>query len=252
MAKRIGIVPYRYAAPLHQRLNATVSQVFELVQGSSPELAIQLRQHTLGGAFLSPLDYAREYQMYRIVPEAGIWSAGKSGVVHLLFREGARSIGRIAVNPAFTSEIVLAHLVLLEKFDIRPTMVPMTGSVDSMLLQTDAALVAGDNSLDVTGKTNRLDLVDEWTDLSETPFVHGIWAVRQDELSKDEAGLLQSSTQDAADELDENLLSYQYQLSPEAIEGMTEFFRMAYYHGVLKDIPDIHFLNTGESNRPRE
>jgi predicted solute-binding protein len=244
MAKRIGIVPYRYAGPLLDRLRSRAHPSFELVESSSGELAIQLRQRLLDGAFLSPIDYAREYQMYRMIPRAGIYSAGESGAVLLAFRENVRAITTLAVDPGFSSEIVLAHIVCVEKFDTRPRIIPTTGSVDEMLHHADAALIAGDAALQLRDRANKLDLVDEWTDISDLPFVHGVWVTREEAFTDSEIRLLSESSPDAPSTDNEDFLSFQYNLTDDAVAGMTEFFRMAYYHGVLKDFPEVRFLKT--------
>ncbi len=247
MPKRIGIVPYRYAAPLAGHLRTAAPPAFDIVTASSGILALQLRERTLDGAFLSPIDYAREYQMYRLVPRTGISSSGKSGMISLFFREGARSISTVAADPGFSSEIVLAHLVLVEKYDVRPSIVPMSGPVGEMLRRADAALVAGDAALQLSDQSNKIDLVDEWTDITDLPFVHGIWVTREGSLSDREIDILAGSGI-AGSQGGDGLPRLDYELSDAPVRGLGEFFRMAYYHGVLHDIPDVRFLMTGANH----
>ena len=66
MRKRIGIVTHRYAQPLFYALKKLPEKEFSLIEDIPARLAILLRQNNLDGAFLSPFDYAKDYQTYRI------------------------------------------------------------------------------------------------------------------------------------------------------------------------------------------
>ena len=107
----------------------------------------------------------------------------------------------------------------------------------------------GDAALAARDKTNKLDLVDEWKDITGMPFVHGMWVARENAFSVAEINTLIESAQRGATMLDtfsqttnpNYLERFQYDLNKDAISSLSEFFRMAYYYGVLKDIPDIKF-----------
>jgi hypothetical protein len=67
------------------------------------------------------------------------------------------------------------------------------------------------------------------------------------------------SGREGASRLDERsadtayLNRFGYELNERALAALAEFFRMAYYHGVLKDIPDVklHDLEGQASSRVR-
>ncbi len=250
MAKHLGIVPHLYAQPLFAGVKDTRSaaaQMFNLVEHHTAELSLQLRQGKLDGAFLSPIEYAKEYSHVRIVPNVGVVSEAQSQSVLLVFNEHLHNLKTIAVDPQFPTEIVLAHLVMMEKYHIKPQFVPMDSSLETMLMNTDAALVVDRNTLTVNERQNKLDLVDEWFDITEMPFVHGVWCSRELALNVEEikALIANAQTTDASSafttEEKEYLANFRYTLDEEAIASINEFFRMAYYHGVLKDIPDVKF-----------
>jgi len=96
--------------------------------------------------------------------------------------------------------------------------------------------------------SNKLDLVDEWYDLTELPYVHGFWAFREEVLeeldfkqierqSLSQTGMLAKFGDDA-----EYLESFRYELNEGALRGLSEFYRMAFYHGIMKEIPDVRFF----------
>jgi chorismate dehydratase len=248
MPRRLGIIPHAFAQPLFAGLRGPegpAAPAFELVTESSAQLALELRQGNLDGAFLSPIDYARDASRYQIVPESGAVSEGESATVLLLFAEN-RGAGfeRIAVDPANASEIVLLHLVMAEKYDLTPTFVPVKSSPESALEEADAVLVAGNAAAAMRSWERRLDVVDEWGDATGLPYVHGMWAVRPGALPPDGLSLLRSSgpSADARRSAGGEDDAFRYGLTPDDLAAFHEFIRIAYYHGVLKDIPDVRLL----------
>lgn len=248
MAKRLGIVPHLYPQPLFGGLKekeTVAANRFALIEDHFAQLALQLHQGNLDGAFLSPVEYASEYPLSNIVPDVGVVSEGESESVVILFNEHLENLRSISVDPAFPSEIVLASIVMKEKYDIVPQFVPTTSSIDEALRKTDAVLAVDRIAIAVRQQRNKIDLVEEWFDLTEMPFVHGVWVAREKALTIDEIKALISAAQPvetlpglSADEK-EYLLNFRYTLDKEAIASLNEFFRMAYYHGILRDIPDV-------------
>lgn len=250
MPKRLGIIPQLYAQPLFEGLRRAVTAKeidAELTEDVPARLAIQLREEQLHGAFLSPIDYARDYAKYKILPGVGVASEGESGAVHLVFNEQLKRIRSIAVDPGCASEIVLTHIILAEKYEIVPQFVPIKSSVEESLANVDAALIVNRTSQLPFAGSNKIDLVDEWLDLTELPYVHGCRASREHALSSNEMRTIAAQAASAS-KLEGKLLNHAgyllnfgYDLNEEALAGLTEFYRMAYYHGILKDIPEPRF-----------
>lgn len=248
MPRRLGIPPYGYLRPVFKGVmdrQGSRSSRFTCIEGSPAQLMAQLRQHTLDGAFLSPIEYAREYGKYSIVPRVSVSSAGESGIVILRFGEHLRTISTLAVDPADVSEVVLAHLILVEKFGGAPTIVPVSDTGALRKASADAVLLTGDRAWMVREEKKKIDLVDEWYDLTGLPYVHGLWIVHRGTLDwEDVAGLAESAAEGERryealkDTLPPNL---RFDLNDDVLAGLTEFFRMSYYHGILKDIPDLMF-----------
>jgi predicted solute-binding protein len=240
VAKRLGIIAQTYAQPLFAGLKE--NKHFSLDTGLPAQLAIKLREKNLDGAFLSPIDYAKDYAMYRIIPKVAAVSTGESGSALLLFNENIRKIESLAVDPSSASEIVLASLILQEKYDARPKLIPTIADADTALRLSDAYLAVGDTALKYKDRTNKIDLVDEWTDLTGLPFVHGVWVSREDILTGEEMKMIIDSVR--LYDQDKNSGShFQFELTDQISESLTEFFRLAYYHGILQDITDVKFFH---------
>ncbi len=250
MAKRLGVIPHVFARPLFASFDARGKPAFEIVTDSATNLALKLRNNEIDAAFLSPVDFAREYSEYRLLPGVSAASEGRSDAAVLLFHEQARSITTVAANPGYTAEIVLAHIVLVEKFGSAPTMVPTLLSPPEALRTADAALAVGDAALSLKGSTNKIDLTDEWMDLTELPFVHGVWAAREGVLTTGEIDAIIDSCRKgvslvgsaAGREGADYFTHFRYELDDRVQTALTEFLRMAYYHGIIGDIPDVKFL----------
>lgn len=261
--KRLGVSPHFYCLPLIEGLEKEAA--FELAIDATTTNAIKLRRHQLDVAFLSPIDYARESSEYLIVPTVAVSSRLGNESVVLHFREGLHSLTTLAVDPSSTSEIILAKILLAEKFDSAPAIVPATGTLDDMLSKADAVLLVGDAALNMaTAHANKLDLIEEWNDLLDLPYVYGFWCGRENALSLPEIEQIQGARDKgilAFDRLSSEsarrfsaagqgpvlktyLQGFTYEFTDEVREGLSQFLRYAYYHGVLPDVADINFYST--------
>jgi len=128
-----------------------------------------------------------------------------------------------------------------------------------MLKKADAALVV--NLAPSVGSDRfALDLVEEWNDLTDLPYVHGFWVSYDESLPYSDLHalvqakrkglpLLDAIAEDSALELKLTrdvckayLSAFSYDLNDAEQEGLSEFFRYAYYHGVIGDIPELNFF----------
>lgn len=269
---RLGVPVDFYTAPLVVPLAA--SDAFVRHADSPARLALALREKKLDAAFLSPLEYARDCSLFEVIPGAGASSSVSTGTISLIFRsEHLQSVSTIAIDPAFPSEIVLARIILAEEFELTPQFVPATGSVDEMLARADAVLLAGDASLRAADAyPNRIDLVEAWTEMTDLPYVHGMWVVPTGKGTAELARVLQDAARKAYDTVDtitgsapptlfpgrnqaaltDYLNAFAYDLSEEDLDSVQEFMRFAYYHGVLPDVGDLTMYSPDPPDRPND
>jgi chorismate dehydratase len=255
MSKNLGILPHVYTRPLVHHLEHDAG--FNLVMGSPGENAVRLRDRDLSAALVTPLDYARETSHSKLLPRVAVSSEGQGNVVTLHFREGLGSITTLAVDPSSTGEIVLAKIVLAEEFESNPTIIPVVGSLTDMLARADSALVVGTGQGAAAHHENMLDLLDAWTDMTQLPYVHALWCGRIDDLSDEDVETIVGSDAAIGDTLDaiaaeanpdhardvrDYLEFFSYTMTEECEISITEFFRYAYYHGILPDIPELEFF----------
>lgn len=255
MKKRLGIQRDTFAKPvLYGLQEGTAKGFFDLFPDIPAQLALKLRQNELDGAFVSPIDFARDYTYYSLIPGAAVASEGASETVFLLFKEHLSRIETVAADLTSSSEIVLATLILAEKYNCHIQIVPHTHPPGKMLASVDALLVRGDAAFPHTEVGQKLDLVDEWSDITGLPYVHAVWAAREESLNRSEVEKILESAREGERALDtlapkefpDYLHQFDYSLNESAVAGLTEFYRMAYYHGILPDIPDVTFYRLPE------
>jgi chorismate dehydratase len=256
MGNRYGIPRYLYTKPLTYGLEHETQKV-NLLADLSSQNALRLKSRDLDAALLSPIDYARNSNEYLIVPNICVSGTGnRSTLLH--FREGLRKINTIAADIGLTSEFVLAKIILTEKYDTNPQFIPMAADVTRMLSKADAALLVGGPALFSSLDTQcTLDLVEEWVDLTDLPYVHAIWLSRRESLTpsdlyhltksceeglyhlRDIALAASRDEQSTPEECESYLASFNFKLDEGGLESISEFYRYAFYHGVLDDVPEI-------------
>lgn len=250
----IGLPGEIYCRPMLDILRS--SGAFEITLDAPASIAQRLAKRTLSGAFLSPIDFARNASEYRIVPGSAVSSQGGNNSIVIYFREGTKTVRTLAVPPTSASDIVLAKILLAERFDLEPLIVPIAGDLSTMLTKADAALLAGDAALStVDTHPESLDLIEEWVAATDLPYVHGFWCGREKGLTEYECGVLTRLSSDI-EEVEGSTRPagpspveiFSYDFSDEVQEGIREFLRYAYYHGILPDVPELVFFGSPEAD----
>ena len=169
------------------------------------------------------------------------------------------------------AEIILAKIILEEKYRTDPSrsnlqFIPMMPDIDAMLAKADAALLVNEAPV-VYNKSGvfTLDLVEEWNDLTDLPYVHGFWVGREEEMTEQEAKALLMAknngvllqlqiAQEAAQqrnlplgEITQYFSSFSYDLGEREQESLAEFIQYAYYHTVIGDVPEIRFFDVSSN-----
>lgn len=257
------IQPDLYCVPLVLQLRN--SDLFDVRYDVPSRNAIALRERNADAVFLTTIDYGRDSSDYEVIARVALSSRQPNDTVTLHFRQNLKRIRSIAVDPSSISEILLAKIILAEQFGSEPQIVPLAASLEEMLGRADAALLVGDASLrHARTRTQKLDLVDFWIDMTGLPYVHGFWCFRDEGLDTREMTAIQAAAAGGlgqlrsmmdgdvriggsviSDGVKEGLISsLSYDLDEEAVAAISEFLRFAYYHGALPDVPDLHITSS--------
>jgi len=265
----LGVPEASYLRPLLYGLRDPSANL-ELLVDIPSQLAVKLQQRigSIRCAFLSPIDYARHGGDYLIVPGIGVSSSSRSNTIQLYINSDVRNVHTLAVDIRVTSEIILAKIILAEKFPNEESskgplqFIPMLAPRDEMLRKADAALVVNFHPQSSGSEEPfALDLVEEWCDLTGLPYVHGLWVGHEDSGAQESVASLVRAREQGVMHLAENaeliagelnldralvrdyLALFSYGLGEDEKAGLSEFLRYAYFHGVLPDVPDLNFFD---------
>lgn len=120
------------------------------------------------------------------LPDVGIACRGAVRSILLVSRVEPGRIRTLAADTSSRSSVMLARIVLSERYDAEPLLMRHKPDLESMLSVADAALIIGDPALAVNPATlpyRVLDLGEEWYDLTGLPMVFAVWAGREEKLT---------------------------------------------------------------------
>ncbi len=125
-------------------------------------------------------------QALEIVPGLGIASRGPVRSILLISKVPGAEIRTLSADTSSRTSVVLARIILAQKYNARPAITPMDPNLDAMLAASDSALVIGDPALHLDPIKLPYfvyDLGAEWTELTGLPMVFAVWAARPGILS---------------------------------------------------------------------
>jgi chorismate dehydratase len=241
--------------------NNLIDHDFGMIFGSIVENARKLREGEIELGLISSLDYALKKETWQIVPDLCVSSTQKIKHAQLFFNKGLTDIRKIAVDKNAASEAILLKILMREKFMISPDYIEVEANLGEMLSKAEAALVVGDSGLNCyMAHQNRLDLNEEWLDLTGLPFVYTFWAGREMTITPTDINIIKSSfelgeknlekiSKAYADEHPQNWSFYHdfftqnmsYSFSDLERDGLNEFYNYAFFYGFTEFIPDLHF-----------
>jgi len=214
-------------------------------------------------ALASPLVFAKREGDLALLAGACVAATGATDEIILQFNTGLRRIDTVGFYGEPGLETMLTEIVLKEKYGMHPRFFPMKREPGSALAAVDAMLFIPGDEHEPTGDATALDIIDEWFDMTQMPFVREVligWEARMDQTI-DDAMRRAGEAVDAQvlESIDEQMRGkgtetgresipahYRYKFTPDAQEGLQSFFHMAFYHGLHRDIPNFTFWEPEE------
>jgi chorismate dehydratase len=114
---------------------------------------------------------------------SGIACHGPVRSILLISKVPFAKIRSLATDSGSRTSVMLARVILAEKFGVEPKVFSRLPDLAAMLGEADAALLIGDAALHVDPKTlpfETLDLGGEWNAMTGLPMVFAVWAGRQE------------------------------------------------------------------------
>jgi chorismate dehydratase len=112
----------------------------------------------------------------------GIASYGPVRSILLISKVPFSQIRTLATDSGSRTSVMLARIILTEKFGCDPQLISRTPDLPAMLELADAALLIGDAALRVDPAHlpyATLDLGEQWTEITGLPMVFAVWAGRK-------------------------------------------------------------------------
>jgi chorismate dehydratase len=191
---RLGAVGYLNARPLTWALDSTPDRWH--VRYDLPAVCARLLYDNEVDLGLVPsIEYLRSDE-YRLVPGVGIGSRGPVASVALFARRAIQDIRHIALDTSSRTSVTLIRVLCQRRYRIAPEFVPHGPDLAAMVRDYDAGLLIGDPALEADAAAlgvTKIDLGDEWTEMTQLPFVYAAWTGRAGAIGTEHVRWLQEA-----------------------------------------------------------
>src|SRR5262245_51109156 len=191
---RLGAVGYLNARPLTWALDRASGRW--RVRYDLPAVCARLLYDNEVDLGLVPsIEYLRSDD-YRFVPGVGIGSRGPVASVALFTRVSVERIRHIALDTSSRTSVTLIRVLSHHRYRIAPEFVPHGPDLAAMVRDYDAGLLIGDPALEADAAAlgvTKIDLGEEWTDMTGLPFVYAAWTGRTGAIDAEHVRLLQQA-----------------------------------------------------------
>jgi chorismate dehydratase len=277
---RISAISYLNTAPLmwdfeHDSKEAESSHAgsaFDISYTVPSRCAAELQQGSADIGIIPAAAYASISDL-AILPGVAIASRRAVRSILLVSKLPLEQIHTVALDTSSLTSVALTRILFTKFWGGNRAFSAAAPDLDEMLQQHDAALLIGDPALKVDrSRYPTYDLAEEWIRFTGKPFVFAFWAVRQAamkdaEPSLDLATIFQESRDcglrpDNLDQIAQNwaprlglsepsVRSYlseniHYYLDAVCLEGLRLFYRYGAEIGVLREAPELHFLEAAK------
>ena len=254
---------------LLEELQLAAGPVLTMEDLTASEASWSLAESMTDLALVSPLFFGKRESDVALMGGACVAAVGATGEWLLHFHRGLRSIGTVGYFGERGMATILAEIILKEKYGMHPRLQQLPTPADAaasraLFDSVDALLTTGDAQRAHIDSPSHIDIIDEWFDMTQLPLVREVfigWETRIDaaidaairtagEAADNEAlrqldAKMQGRGSDS--ELEALPAHFRYRFTEDVAEGLEEFFRLAFYYGLHRDIPDFVFWTEGES-----
>lgn len=260
---RVGSVQYLNALPLVHGLDSR-PELFSLAFDVPSKCASMLHDKSVDLALIPTIEYVRRSD-YLVVPDIAVASEGPVASVAVFTKRPTTAIRSIAIDSSSRTSVALLKILCARWFDIEPKFVIMRPDLEAMLKRCDAALLIGDTALFTEHETTdleKIDLGEEWTHMTNLPFVWAFWVGRPGIVEKSHLEALLKAREEGVSALDAiaekhgsddeeyagRAQSYlrdnvHFDLTERAITGLKEFYKSAYELGIVQQAATLRFYD---------
>jgi predicted solute-binding protein len=161
--------------------DAGLREAFDLSFALPSDCAAQLASGAADIGIIPVIEMARQKLDY--FRGTGIACHGPVRSILLISKVPINRIKTLAADAASRTSVMLARVILSEKFGVEPSVITRPADLAAMLGEADAALIIGDPALHLDPATlpfETLDLGAEWTSMTGLPMVFAVWSGRKE------------------------------------------------------------------------
>jgi chorismate dehydratase len=158
-----------------------VCGVFDLQFALPAACADQLASGAADIGIAPAIEVARQRLEY--FRGTGIACHGPVRSILLVSKVPMNRIRTLATDAASRTSVMLARVILAEKYGVEPKPISRPADLPAMLQEADAALLIGDPALRLDPETlpfETLDLGGEWVSMTGLPMVFAVWGGRKE------------------------------------------------------------------------
>lgn len=180
---KVGAVPYLNGKPLVHGLDREPG--IELITDVPTKLAEMLRGGEIAAGLVSVFA-CFENRSLQMAPGVSISCDGPADSVRIFLKKPVEEIHSVALDTSSLTSVMLARIILRERYGLLPEFIDMPPDLDLMLDRCDAAVTIGDITMTAPlDEWPTLDLGEEWKRLTGLPFVFAVWAVNPDMATRE-------------------------------------------------------------------
>jgi chorismate dehydratase len=274
---RVGHIQFLNCLPFYWGLVDSGAVLdLELSKDTPDNLSEALVAGRLDIGPISVVEYLRHAEDLLVVPDIAVGADGPVLSVVLSTQVPLEQIRTVALGSTSRTGVLLARMLLEDRYGLRPAYVTMPPDLPAMLREADAAVLIGDVALRAYYQHEQggpgslpevVDLAVEWREWTGLPMVFAVWAARREfarahpGLVKEVHGAFTASIERALAEVDTvasraarwealdavSLVRYfttlDYGLGARQIEGLVEFARRAAARGAAPPLREILFAD---------
>jgi chorismate dehydratase len=267
----VGHITYANCVPFFHHL-AGCGFAGRIVPGVPAELNRLLAAGAIDVSPSSSFEYGCHWRDYLLLPDLSISARGPVQSVLLLSHRPLEALeeAEIALTGESATSVNLLRILLREFHGLQGVSFAVPGEpVEALVAAGRPALLIGDRALRAARAglaPYRYDLGELWQRHTGLPFVFALWIVRREAAVGKRTELLALQRQlSAARRLafadlealaaasperawlgEQGLVDYwrcmSYELGAEQLAGLRRFFELSVSHGLLSELPELHFF----------
>ncbi len=182
---RVCAVSYLNTVPLvwglGHSLDEALRSTFDMRFALPSVCADQLQSGQADIGIVPVIEMARQGLDY--FPSTGIACHGPVRTILLISKVPFEQVRTLATDAGSRSSVMLARVILAEKYGVTPQVVSRPADLPAMLSETDAALIIGDAALKLDPASlpfETLDLGEVWNKMTGLPMVFAVWSGRKE------------------------------------------------------------------------